>query len=165
MQSCSVFTAVIETWVMLRFCSRSCVCLRTFFFFFLCFTVSLWRKMLWCSPPKSQLHIAQCVWRCASFICWLVDECARSETRLTVKFTRVGEAQKKNVKENKNKTGGCSGHGIIFNTQLFSSLNVRASLSPWLTNTTGTHWLYHILWHCPPVHPSSRDYWWQNLYT
>lgn len=105
MQSCSVFTAVIETWVMLRFCSRSCVCLRTFFlfFYFLCFTESLWRKMLWCSPPKSQLHIAQCVWRCASFICWLVDECARSETRLTVKFTRVGEAQKKTLKKTKTK--------------------------------------------------------------
>lgn len=79
------------------------VCARFFFFFFLCFTESLWRKMLWCSPPKSQLHIAQCVWRCASFICWLVDECARSETRLTVKFTRVGEAQKKTLKKTKTK--------------------------------------------------------------
>lgn len=28
-----MFTAVIETWVMLRFCSRSCVCLRMYFFF------------------------------------------------------------------------------------------------------------------------------------
>lgn len=99
--------------------------------------------MLWCSPPKSQLHIAQCVWRCASFICWLVDECARSETRLTVKFTRVGEAQKKTLKKTKTKL--VAAVDIIFNAQLFSSLNVRASLSPWLANTTGTHWLYHTL--------------------
>lgn len=163
MQSCSVFTAVIETWVMLRFCSRSCVCLRTFFFIYLFFYV-LQRAFGEKSSKIPTTYCSMCVALriVHMLIGWWMCQ-IRDETNSEVH--QSGRSTEKNVKENKNKTGGCSGHGIIFNAQLFSSLNVRASLSPWLTNTTGTHWLYHILWHCPPVHPSSRDYWWQNLYT